>query len=182
MDPWKTTQRQIVFRPDDGRYLSVERHEIELPDGRVIDDWYWIDTPDFVNVLVETSDNDYLVFRQTKYAVEGVTMAVVGGYIEEGEDPKVAAVREVEEETGWRLAELVELGSYAIDGNRGAGRGHLFLARGAAPLDPADQPESDDLEEQELLKINRSELHRALMAGEFAVASWSATVALALLL
>lgn len=182
MDPWRTTQRQIVFRPDDGRYLSVERHEVELPDGRVIDDWYWIDTPDFVNVLVETSNNDYLVFRQTKYAVEGVTLAVVGGYIEEGEDPNVAAVREVEEETGWQATELVELGSYAIDGNRGAGRGHLFLARGATPLDPTDRPESDDLEEQELLQVDRSELHRALMAGEFAVASWSATVALALLL
>ena len=53
VDPWKTTRREIEFRPDSGRYVSVERHQVQLPDGRIIDDWYWIVTPDFVNVLGE---------------------------------------------------------------------------------------------------------------------------------
>lgn len=165
--------------------MTIEEHRIELPSGQIIDDWVWIDTPDFVNVVVQTVEDDYLVFQQTKYAVEGTTLAIVGGYVDPGEDPATAAHREVLEETGWVCAHLHPLGSYAIDGNRGAGTGHLFLATGAHPAEPtvaASVPDSDDLEEQELLRLSRSELQAALLAGEFKVVSWSAAVAMSLVL
>lgn len=181
MEPWRTTDRRVVFRPDDGRFVSIEEHRIELPSGDIIDDWVWIDTPDFVNVVVQTIDNDYLVFRQTKYAVEGTTLAVVGGYVDPGEEPATAARREVLEETGWECSDLHPLGAYAIDGNRGVGTGHLFLATGARPSTD-DVPKSDDLEEQELLRLSRDELQTALKEGQFKVVSWSAAVAMSLLL
>jgi ADP-ribose pyrophosphatase len=181
MEPWKTVARKVVFEPDGGRYLTVEQHAIELPNGDIIDDWMWLRTPDFVNVLVQTLDGDFLVFRQTKYAVDGVTMAVVGGYIEPDEDPVVAARREVIEETGWECRDVLSLGAYAIDGNRGVGQGHLFLATGAEPVPTNQQLASDDLEEQELLRLDRDQLLAALQAGEFKIASWTATIALSLL-
>lgn len=171
----------MVFEPDGGRYLTVENHQVELPDGTTIDDWLWLRTPDFINVLVQTSDGDYLVFRQTKYAVDGETLAVVGGYVEPGEDPAEAAGREIVEETGWRADEILPLGPYAVDGNRGAGVAHLFLATGARPLPPEEHVPSDDLEEQELLRMNEDQLRTALFEGQFKVVSWAATVALGLL-
>lgn len=180
MEPWTTTDRQVVFQPDGGRFVTIENHQVALPSGQVIEDWVWIDTPAFVNVLVQTADEDYLIFRQTKYAVDGVTLAVVGGYIEQGEDPAVAARREVIEETGWQPDTLTPLGAYAMDGNRGSGIGHLFVASGATPA--TEKLPSDDLEEQELVRVSRQELRDALLNGEFKIASWAATVAMALLL
>lgn len=178
MEPWITQERRVVFQPAEGRYLTVEEHTVKLPDGQVIDDWLWIITPDFVNVLVETVDGQFACFRQTKYAVEGVSLAVVGGYIDPGEDARTAAEREVGEELGMTASEWVDLGSYPIDGNRGAGVAHLYLARGARPA--RELAISDDLEEQEQVLLGRVELDAALANHEFRSVTWATTVALGL--
>lgn len=177
MQPWTTLNREEVLRSGDGRFLRVERHVVQLPDGRVIDDWPWLITPDFVNVVVETTDARFVCFRQTKYAVEETSLAVVGGYLEPGEDPLLAAQRELLEETGYVAEQWTALGRYAVDGNRGAGTAHLFLAREARRQQPIH---ADDLEEQELLLLTRLQLEDALSRGEFKVLPWAAAVALAL--
>lgn len=177
MQSWETLDREEILRVGDGRFLVVERHRIGLPDGTQIDDWPWVITPDFINVVVETTDARYLVFRQTKYAIDGTALAIVGGYLEPNEDPLLAARRELLEETGYVAPDWLHLGSYPVDGNRGAGTAHLYLARGAEWHRPID---ADDLEEQELLMLTRTELQTALAAGEFKVLPWAAAVALAL--
>jgi ADP-ribose pyrophosphatase len=176
MQAWKTRDRQVVLHQPP--YLSVENHTVELPDGRLIENWAWLVTPDFINVVAVTEEGSWLLFRQTKYAVQGTSLAPVGGYLEPGEDPLAAAQRELLEETGYAADEWLALGSFPIDGNRGAGAGHLFLARGARPV--ADI-HADDLEEQELLLLSRGEVAQALAQGEFKVMPWAANVALALL-
>ena len=178
MQPWKTRARDIAFQPDGGRFLTVEQHTVELPDGQVIDDWLWLDTPDFINVVLETEDGRFVCFRQTKYAAGGITLGVVGGYIDPGEEPLAAAQREVLEESGYVAAEWHFLGDFAVDGNRGAGRAHFFLARGGRWQQPID---ADDLEEQELLLLTREELRQIVLGHECAVLPWAASIALALL-
>jgi len=140
MQSWKTLLRQTIFRHN--KFLTVENHTVELPDGRVIADWAWLVTPDYVNIAVVTAAGQFLCFRQTKYAVGGISLAPVGGYLEPGEDPLVAAQRELREETGYAAPEWVSLGRYIVDGNRGAGTAHLFLACNACRV--AD-PIADDL-------------------------------------
>jgi ADP-ribose pyrophosphatase len=176
MKPWKTLSRQTIL--DRGKYLSVENHIIELPDGRIIDDWSWINTPDFVLVVALTPDDQCLCFRQTKYAVDGPTLAPVGGYIEPEEEPLVAAKRELLEETGYEAGSWCFLGKYPVMANRGGGTGYLYLARGARLV---AKPCSDDLEEQELLLLDLDEVDQAISEGGFNVITWTACVALALL-
>ncbi len=178
MEPWITQDRRVVFQPAGGRYLTVEEHTVELPSGDTIDDWLWLITPDFVNVLVETADGRFACFRQTKYAVDGVTLAVVGGYIDPGEDPLTAAKREVGEELGMTATDWIDLGCYPLDGNRGAGLAYLYLARGAVPA--GELALSDDLEEQEIITLDRSDIDAALATHEFKSISWATTVALGL--
>jgi ADP-ribose pyrophosphatase len=175
MQPWKTLARHTVLNY--GKFLTVENHTVELPDGRVISDWPWVITPDYVNVLAITEDGRFLCFRQTKYAVQGTSLAPVGGYLEPGEDPPAGARRELLEETGYEAAEWISLGHYRVDGNRGAGVAHLFLARGARRI---AEIRADDLEEQQLLLLSRPEVEAALAAGEFKVLAWAAVVALGL--
>lgn len=176
MQPWKTLSRRIVL--NHSQFLVVENHTVELPDGRVIAEWPWIITPDYVIVLVVTEDDEFLCFRQTKYGVGGTSLAPVGGYIESSEDPLAAAQRELLEETGYEASDWIDLGQYRVDGNRGAGMAYLFLAYGARRVVEAN---ADDLEEQALLRLSRSEIAGALAAGEFKVLAWATVVALALL-
>jgi ADP-ribose pyrophosphatase len=128
-------------------------------------------------VAVVTTEQQFLCFRQTKYAVEGITLAPVGGYLEPGEDPLAAAQRELLEETGYESSNWLSLGRYAVDGNRGAGTAYLFLARQARRV---AEVLADDLEEQQLLHLSRAEVELALRTGEFKVLSWAAVMALAL--
>ncbi|QRN82743.1 NUDIX hydrolase [Chloroflexota bacterium] len=176
MESWKTIKREQVL--DLSPFLKVEQHTVVLPNGQVIEKWPWIITPDFVNIAVITIEGEYLVFRQTKYSITGTTLAPVGGYIEPGEEPLAAAKRELLEETGFVAEHWENLGEFAVDGNRGNGIAHFFLAREAHPVAQID---ADDLEEQELLRLSRAEVEAAVARGAFKVLPWQTVMALALL-
>jgi ADP-ribose pyrophosphatase len=176
MRPWKTTARYTVY--EHGKFLTIENHIVELPDGKIIDDWAWVISPDFANIIPVTDDNKVLCFRQFKYAVEGLTLAPIGGHLEKGEEPLMGAKRELLEEIGYVAEEWKDLGNFRPMANRGGGMGYSYLALGASKV---TIPNSDDLEDQELLLLDFDEIEQALIQGEFKVFSWAATVALALL-
>ena len=176
MQQWKTVARERVAKF--GKYLTVERRTIELPDGRTIADWPWLIMPDYINVVAVTDEEQFVCFRQVKYAVDGTSLAVVGGYLEPGEEPLAAAQRELREETGYAADEWIALGHYVVDANRGGGSGYAFLARGARYV---GHSVSDDLEEQELLLLTRDQVETALSTGELKAMPWTAAIALALL-
>ncbi len=171
-----TRSQRTVF--DGGKYLQVEYRQVEWPNGKVIDDWAWVITPDYVNVVAETEEGRLLCFRQTKYAIQEPSLACVGGYMEPGEEPLVAAQRELREESGYSAPDWFPLGVYPVDANRGIGNGHFFLALGARFV---GKTASDDLEEQETLLLTREEVRAALVRGEFKIMPWAAAVALAVL-
>jgi ADP-ribose pyrophosphatase len=175
MQQWRTLDKKVIL--DESPWLKVERHTVELPSGQVIPNWQWVTTPDYVNVVVVTEDGAFICFRQVKYAVEGDTLAVIGGYLNDGEEPLEAAQRELREETGYASTDWKDLGHYREDPNRGMAIGHLFLARRARLV---AAPIVDDLEEQHLLFLTRAEIEHALAAGDFKVMAWTAAVALAL--
>jgi len=136
---WKTVVKKPVMKR--GRWMEVEEHHVELPDGKSIPDWAWIITPNFINVAVvarassiasllpsssssahasstQAHDDEFrwLMFRQPKYAVGlafnvGTTLAPVGGYIDGTEEPLAAAKRELMEEMGLEAPQWIHLGS-----------------------------------------------------------------------
>ena len=171
---WKTLSKKTIL--DHGRFLKVEEHRIELPDGQVIPDWTWVIIPDAVIVLARTVDKHFLIFRQTKYAL-GISLAPVGGMLEEGEEPLTAAKRELREEMGCEAINWNYLGNYILDPNRGVAAVHLFLALDARRV---AEPDSDDLEDQEMLEVTREELEQGLNTGEFKQIAWAALVSMAL--
>jgi ADP-ribose pyrophosphatase len=181
LENWKTVSRTSICKY--GRFLSIEQHAVEISKDKIIPDWMWVETPHFINVLARTNTGKWLIFRQTKYAVGvllgGITLATVGGYLEQNEDPLTAAKRELLEETGYESNHWVHLQTAVADANRGSGIGHLFLALDA--VKSAQFAESDDLEECELLEFTTEELENALFNQQFKVFSWASTVSMSLL-
>lgn len=173
---WETVSKKTIL--NHSKFLTVESHTVKLPDGQIIPDWAWVIIPSAAIVLAMTPDKKFLCFRQTKYAVEGTTtLAPVGGMLEPNEEPLDAAKRELLEETGYEAPDWINLGSHILDPNRGIATMYLFLALNAKQV---VEPNSDDLEDQELLFLTRSELEHALNAGEFKILAWSAVVAMSL--
>lgn len=173
--PWKTLSRKTIL--DHSKFLKVESHEVQLPDGQIIPDWTWVTIPSAAIILARREDGKFLCFRQTKYAIEGTSLATVGGMLEPDEEPLDAAKRELLEETGYKSSNWVDLGSYILDPNRGVATMHLYLALDAKYVSP---PDSDDLEDQELQFLSRVELEKALRDGEFKILAWTTVVALSL--
>jgi len=164
----------LAYKP----YLTLEVHRVQLPDGKIIEDWPWVITPDFVNIVAVTADSHFLCLRQYKYACEGVSLAAPGGYVEAAEDLLAAAKRELKEETGYESEDWSELGHFPVDSNRGVGSAHFYLALAAVKT---SEPTERDVEEPEIVLLTRGEVEDALAAGQFKALPWSAAIALALL-
>lgn len=175
MQAWKLIEKKVVLKSN--KFLTVEMHKVLLPSGKIIEDWQWVIMPDFANVIAVDENKKFLVFKQNKYAVEGEALAPIGGYLEPGEDPLAGAKRELLEETGYSSENWYFLGDFAVDANRGCGRGYFYLALNAKPV---AKPIKDDLEEQNLVFLRKEELEKELDAGSFKIMPWAAAIALAL--
>lgn len=125
------------------------------------------------------AEDKYLLFHQIKYGLEKPAYAAVGGLFEKGETPVECATRELLEETGLVAEELVDLGRYRVQVNRGGGYLYAFLAKNCI-RSPQSKP-SDDYEKQEKRLLSRKELIDVTLQGKVGEAQWVATVALGLL-
>jgi 8-oxo-dGTP pyrophosphatase MutT (NUDIX family) len=184
--------------------MSVSLHEVQFDSvaaGPILNDWLWVDYHDRINVLVQHNGNNdskerrFLVFEQTKYALEGrQSLAIVGGIIEPNEPPLQAAQREVDEEMRLRCDTYHFLGRYRTDVNRGMGWLNSYLAtdcteqddKKRVPAVEAHQNEEEevgveDTEKQQLKSISLTELRQAVTNGQFLEVQWTATISLALL-
>jgi ADP-ribose pyrophosphatase len=84
----------------DGHFLKVQRDTVELPDGKRTKREYVLH-PGAVVILPLLDDGTVLMERQYRYPLHQVFIEFPAGKIDKGEDPLLAAKRELEEETGY---------------------------------------------------------------------------------
>ena len=105
-----------------------------------------IDAPDWVVVLPLTREGHLVLVNQFRFGVDAPSLELPGGIIERGEDPLIAGLREVAEETGYRAARARLLGTVhpnpAIQNNTC----HLVLAEDSALSSPLAWDEDEEIE------------------------------------
>ncbi|HEU4488620.1 MAG TPA: NUDIX hydrolase [Actinomycetota bacterium] len=131
---------------------------------------------DFVVVVAE-AEAGIIVLRSYKHGPAEIVTNLPAGYLEPGEEPSAAARRELLEETGHATELWEELGSFVVDGNRGAGTVHVFLAHGTRAV---AAPDAGDLEATEMTFLSRNALAEAVHAGQISVLPMAAAALLAL--
>ncbi|MDC0881142.1 NUDIX hydrolase [bacterium] len=70
-----------------------------------------LDAPDWVNIIPITALNEVVFVEQLRYGTEKVTLEIPGGMVDSGETNQMAAERELIEETGFQVENVIELGS-----------------------------------------------------------------------
>ena len=173
-EKWDVLKQEQVL---DDPYVRVTMQDVQLPDGRIISDWPYVHTRDYVNGLVLDSSMKVMILEGYKHGLGRSSWQVVGGYLEPGEDPLEAIKRELLEETGFVSDEWVQLGSYVVDANRHVGVGAFFLAKDARQL---AQPDHDDLERFDVRWVSIDEMKQALFDGRVGILSYAVNIALGL--
>jgi len=172
--PWTTLDRRVEF--SGGPIREIVRETVQLPDGRIIPDFYTARMGDYALVYAVTTEGKVLVLRQYKHGLGRVCLTFPGGYVAPGEDPAVAAERELLEETGYRGGKLTSLGSFVTNANQGCNTAHLFRVDGCQR---ECDPDSGDLEEMELTQFEPVELLGPSRFAEMGVLSYVTLVLLA---
>ena len=158
--PWQQISSRIVLELPP--WMKIHEDTIRLPGGRVIDDYYRIETSDYVIMAVCDADGRFLLERQYKHSVGSIILTSAGGGVDPGETPLAAAERELLEETGIKAAHWTSAGKYLVDGTRGIGTAHFFIAR---ELTQAAPPQQCDIETSASVFLTRNELTEALKDG-----------------
>jgi len=159
-------------------WVEVYDDTWEMADGRVRDGFHHIVLPEYAIVVPVTPDGRFVMIREFKSGAEAICLNAPAGMIVAGEDPLAGARRELLEETGYASEDWRPLGAFRIDGSTGAGRGHLFLARGATRV---AAPQPDDTEEIDVVLLEEHALRATLESGGITMMATAFAVALALL-
>ena len=95
---WKILDSEYVIKRP---WLTARKDKVELPDGRIIEEFYVLEYPDWVNVIAITKDGQFVMERQYRHGLSVEGMELPCGTMEDGETPLQAAQRELLEETGY---------------------------------------------------------------------------------
>lgn len=158
--------------------FSVAERMARVPDGTLEKPMYVLRCADWVNVIPITASGDVVLVEQHRFGTDTVTWETPGGAVDPGErDVTMAALRELEEETGLTSRRLLALPGYAPNPALQNNRITFFLAFDVQPLaQPRDH--DDPFERIQLRMVPVAEALQMARTGRIS----HALAALALLL
>ena len=167
---WKTTeQKRLLHTPVFDVYSQHESAANGL-EG----DYVGIHAPDWV-VVMAVHDGNFVLVRQWRHGEDRITLEFPGGGADEGEDPVRTALRELEEETGYRAGKITCLGR--VSANPALFKNHfsVFLAEelvqtGCQHLDADELLKYEELPVEEVIRrFGDGELTHAYMGTALAL-------------
>jgi ADP-ribose pyrophosphatase len=157
---WRTLDSKLVF---DTGWFKVLQETCETHSGRVIDDYFVIQSDDVAIIFALTPDNQVVLVRQYKQGVRDIITEIPAGGINAGEDPEVGARRELREETGYSAAEFVLVSTHLRSPTNRATKDYIFFARDVYLAGP---PQFDDNENVETQLVSLETLRQMIKTGE----------------
>jgi len=144
-----------------GKRLSIEKREITLPGGKVVER-VMVHPGDAVAILPVIGDASCYLLRQFRFAVGEYIYEAPAGTLNPGESPLDTARRELIEETGFRADMFIPRGFIFTTPGFTDERIHLFEAH---TLTPSCEYEKDEDEVIEVVKVTFAELDAMISDG-----------------
>ncbi len=191
MKPWKLLNSEYLV---DAPWLKVAKETCELPNGKVIDDFYTLWQPDWVLILARTTEGKWVMTEQYRHGTGKIELEFPAGIIDKGETPEQAAARELQEECGYGIEKqcvtlseaskmrsrtgldsstplrsaqndtISYLGSFPVNPDRHRGKFHVVFIDGVVK---GGSTHFDSTEEIESLLLSDDELQAQMADGTF---------------
>ncbi|HHV12255.1 MAG TPA: NUDIX hydrolase [Clostridiales bacterium] len=168
MSPYKRLKRDLVHK---GRIIDYYSDTIEVEGGKITN-FDFIDHRGAAAMVPVDGDGMILMVRQYRNAVDQYTLEIPAGGLNPGEDCRSCAIRECEEETGYRAGEvfhLLDLYTTVAFSNEKIG---IYYTTGVTPS-------HQNLDEDEFVTLERhsvEELTKMILDGKIVDAKTIAAI------
>lgn len=158
--PWKviTSKRDASYR-----VFSIRTDRARSPRTGKEHDFFILESSSWVNVIPLTPEDEVIMVRQYRHGIQGVTLEIPGGLVEDSDSPEEAAGRELYEETGYRASEMIPLGSVHTNPAIQNNQCYTFLAREVFIGGGQSQDEKEDID---VVRRPLSEIPNLIRNGE----------------
>ncbi len=159
---WKSGERECVFK---GPIFDICKVKRESSDGRIAS-FIEVDAPLWVTVIPWFRDKNgvarFVMVDQFRHGSATITREFPAGVVEKGEDPLVAALRELKEEAGLEGGTVTALGNVSPNSAFMNNRSYFYLVEQASHT---SGQELDENEQLDVLSVPVADVLRDLGTG-----------------
>jgi ADP-ribose pyrophosphatase len=162
----------------DDQWLKLRADQCQLPNGKIIEPYYVLEYPDWINVFGITTHNEVVLVQQYRHGIGRVVVELPSGAVEAfDENPMAAAKRELLEETGYTSDCFIQTAVVSSNPANNSNLTYCFLAK---DLEKVCNPKIDETEELLTVLVPLEETVEMLQKGEFLQALHVASIFYAL--
>lgn len=174
MKKWKTLSSTLVF---DNKWFPIFKEVVELPNGKIIDDYYLWKKFDVAMVVPLTKKNKMILVKQYKHGSKEIMIEFPAGYADKNESIENCAKRELLEETGYETEKLDLLGKLVSDPTKAMGITEVYLAQNAVKVSDQHLDENENIE---ILEVEIKKVLKMIYSGIICAPSTIASMFLVL--
>ena len=139
---WKLLNSKYVHK---GPWATLRTDKCEMPDGRIVEEYFVLEYPNWVNAVALTRQGKILMVTQYRHAANIVSLEIPGGVIDGDEKPEEAMRRELLEETGYQFDNMEPLCTIYANPSTANNKTFCYLATGGIKVQEQALDEREEL-------------------------------------
>lgn len=128
--PWQVESSEYIHQLP---WFTVRKEAIRMENGGTIPNYFLFEYPSWINVVAVTTEGELVLIRQYRHGIGGVHYELCAGVVDPGEEPLVAAQRELLEETGFGGGEWQLIMTSSANPGTHTNLTYSYLATGVTP-------------------------------------------------
>ncbi|GAA0547488.1 NUDIX hydrolase [Chitinophaga japonensis] len=158
---WKLLHSEYLYKDD---WLTARKDRCLTPAGKIVDPYYVLEYPNWVNGVAIAEDGKVIMVRQYRHGYGQTILEIPGGAMDPTDaSPETAMRRELLEETGYAFEQLTPLGDICPNPASSNNLTYMFLATGGKKV---QEQQLDQNEEIEIVHITLEELVQLMQTNQ----------------